>query len=70
MFLRLFAFFNAEAKSVGILLNFLQPLVGRGWRGGEERRGEAAAVVGGGVAEKGTKQKKSEICQARSATRS
>lgn len=45
MFLRLFAFFNAEAKSVGILLNFLQPLVGRGRRGGEERRGEAAAVV-------------------------
>lgn len=48
MFLRLFAFFNAEAKSVGILLNFLQPLVGRGWRGGEEKRGEAAVVVVGG----------------------
>lgn len=52
MFLRLFAFFNAEAKSVGILLNFLQPLVGRGWRGGEERRGEAAVVVVGGWREK------------------
>lgn len=56
MFLRLFAFFNAEAKSVGILLNFLQPLVGRGWRGGEERRGSGGGGVGSGGEESKTKE--------------
>lgn len=60
MFLRLFAFFNAEAKSVGILLNFLQPLVGRGWRGGEEKRGEAAVVVGVMGGDGGEKNKTKE----------
>lgn len=30
MFLQLFAFFNAEAKPVGILLKNLQPLLGGG----------------------------------------
>lgn len=30
MFLQLFAFFNVEAKPVGILLKILQPLLGRG----------------------------------------
>lgn len=39
LFLQLFAFFNAEAKPVGILLKILQPMVGqwgeKGGRGGK-----------------------------------
>lgn len=53
MFLQLFAFFNATAKPVGILLKILQPLMGRG-RGGikkttKEKRSFLAAYDTGKV---------------------